>query len=469
MLFLYDATGIDMKKIYQRSEEFGNESIYRLLIRYSIPAAIGVFAFIGYNIVDRVFVGRQVGALALSGLSITFPVLIAFAAIGALVGVGGGTLISLRLGERKHKEAENILGNIISMFTIGGVVVGAFGLIFLKPILLSFGATETTLPYASSYLGLLLWFLPADFIAMGANGSLRAEGNPRISMYILLIGAVINIVLDYIFIFPLDMGVAGAALATVISKVVSSIWVLLHFRRGRSRALTLYFRNLRLRWNLIRPIMTIGFSPFSIQIFASIVLVALNHQLLHYSGEVAVGVMGAIFSIMLLLNIPVWGMIQGSQPILGYNYGAKNYKRVNQVLYVSLLCSVGIGLVGVFICLVAPAFLIRLFCDNDPSFVEIGSHGIRLFLCRIPINNFNMTGIQFFQAIGCPKQSVFLSFIKNIVCLLPTLFLLPLLLGLDGVWLAYPCCDLIALIFISTALYRQCVAKKYSSHNSKHV
>jgi Na+-driven multidrug efflux pump len=290
---------------------------------------------------------------------------------------------------------------------------------------------------------------------MGTNNCLRAEGNPRISMYTLIVGAILNIALDYIFIFPLDMGIFGAALATGISKVVSATWIILHFRVGRHRALTLHLKNLHLRWHLIKPMVTIGLSPFVIQLVASTVVVALNRQLLRYSGEVAIGAMGAMFSIMTLLNMPVWGLIQGSQPIIGFNYGAKNYGRVRQALWACLLYSGVIGVAGLIICQIAPRFLIGIFGKDDPQFLEIGATGMRLFLCMLPLSNLNMTGIQFFQATGRPKYSIILNIIKNIFCLMPALFFLPRFMGLNGVWLAYPCCDLGAFLFVGTALFRE--------------
>jgi len=444
-----------MEKIKERSREFAQENIYRLFIRYSIPATVGVAAFTLYNIVDRIFIGHAMGPLALSGLTVTFPLFMICIAIGVLVGVGGGTLISLRLGERRFEEAENILGNVVALFTIGGVVMGALGLIFLDPLLQFFGATEITLPYARSYMGLLLWFIPADFLAMGTNNSLRAEGNPRISMYILIAGAILNITLDYLFIFPLQMGIYGAALATGISKTVSAFWIILHFRIGRHRSLTLHIKNLRLKWHLIRPLVTIGLSPFIMQLVASLIVVLLNKQLLHYSGELAVGAMGAMFSIMMMLNMPVWGLIQGVQPIIGFNYGAGNFRRVHQALNASLIYAGVIGVAGLIICQSAPRFLISLFGKNNPEFIDLGSHGLRLFLCVLPLTNLNMVGVQFFQATGRPKHSILLNLFKNGCCLIPALLLLPLFWGLNGVWLACPICDIIAFIVIVTTLMHE--------------
>jgi len=444
-----------MEKIHQKSREFAQANIYRLLIRYSIPATIGVAAFTLYNIVDRIFIGHAMGALALSGLTVTFPLFMICIAIGVLVGVGGGTLISLRLGEHRYQEAENILGNVVALFTLGGIVMGALGLIFLEPLLLFFGATESTLPYASAYLGTLLWFIPADFLAMGTNNSLRAEGNPHISMYTLIVGALLNIVLDYLFIFPMGMGIYGAALATGISKVVSATWIILHFRISSHRSLTLHLRNLRLKWTLVRPLITIGLSPFIIQLVGSLVIVLLNKQLLRYSGEIAVGAMGAMFSIMMLLTMPLWGLIQGVQPIIGFNYGARNFQRVRQALNASLIYAGVIGVAGVIICQSAPRFLIGLFGKGNQEFIELGSHGMRLFLCMLPLSNLNVIGIQFFQATGRPRSSILLNLFKNGCCLVPALLLLPRLLGLDGVWLACPLCDLAAFIVIAAALVRE--------------
>ncbi|MFA7174326.1 MAG: MATE family efflux transporter [Kiritimatiellia bacterium] len=444
-----------MDKIHQRSREFAQENIYRLLIRYSIPATVGSAAFTLYNIIDRIFIGHAMGPLALSGLTVTFPLFMTCIAIGVLVGVGGGTLISLRLGERRYQEAENILGNVVALFMLGGIIMGALGLIFLKPLLLFFGATETTLPFASAYLGTLLWFVPVDFLAMGTNNCLRAEGNPRISMYTLIVGAILNIALDYLFIFPMQMGIFGAALATGISKVVSATWIMLHFRVGKYRALTLHIRNLRLKWTLVRPLMTIGLSPFIMQLVGSLIVLLLNKQLLRYSGEVAVGAMGAIFSISMMLNMPVWGLIQGAQPIIGFNYGARNFRRVRQALKASLLYAGVIGIAGLIICQSAPYFLSGLFGKGNSEFIELGGRGMRLFLCMLPLTNLDMVGIQFFQATGRPRSSILLNLFKNGLCLIPTLLLLPRVLGLDGVWLASPLCDLAAFLLIGPVLIRE--------------
>jgi putative MATE family efflux protein len=444
-----------MEKIHQKSREFAQDNIYRLLIRYALPATVGTAAFTLYNIIDRIFIGQALGPLALSGLTITFPLFMLCIGIGMLVGIGGATLISLRLGEGCYEEAENILGNIVAMFIIGGVLMGAAGIIFLRPILTFFSATGTTIGYASEYMGLLLWFLPADFLAMGTNNSLRAEGNPRISMYTLIAGALLNILLDYLFIFPLQMGITGAALATGLSKTFSAVWIICHFRAGRHRALTLHLRNLKLKWMLIRPMLLIGLSPFTIQVMASLVVATINRQLLHHSGELAVGAMGAIFSIMTLLNMPVWGLVQGSQPVIGFNYGAINMIRVSQALHASLLFATSIGLIGVVICQTIPELLISMFGGSDEEFVAIGSHGLRLFLCMLPLHNFNMIGIQFFQATGRPAYSITLNLIKNLGCLMPALFILPAIAGLNGVWLASPCSELAASLIIGSFLVRE--------------
>ena len=437
-----------------RSKQLGEENIGKLLMKFSIPAIVGMLVNALYNVVDRVFIGQipgGVGKIALSGVTVTFPIATLILAFGMLVGIGTAALISIKLGQQKKEEAEHILGNAFTLIILISIMVTVIGLIFLEPMLLKFGASEATLPYAKQYMTIVLIGVVFQNVGFGLNNTIRSEGNPRIAMYTMLIGGILNTILDPIFIFVFHMGVTGAAIATVISQAVNTIWVLSYFFSGKS-ILKIRYKNLKLKAAVVKSIFAIGFSPFSMQIAASVVAIISNRSLAKYGGDLAIGSMGVITSIAMLVLMPIFGINQGAQPIIGYNYGAKKYDRVKHALKLAILAATAITTTGFILIQLFPTQLIGIF-NKDPELIEIGVHGMRIYLLMLPIVGFQIVSSSYFQAIGKAKVSIFLSLSRQVLILMPLLFTLPRFFELNGVWMSGPSSDAIASILTAIFLY----------------
>ncbi|MEK6266654.1 MAG: MATE family efflux transporter [Clostridium sp.] len=433
-----------------RSKQLGEENIGKLLMKFSIPAIVGMLVNALYNIVDRIFIG-QVDTLALSGVTITFPISIIIMAFGMLVGIGAAALISIRLGQQKKEEAEHILGNAFALIIIISLIVTTLGLIFLEPMLLKFGASTDTMPYAKQYITIILIGTVFQSVGFGLNNIIRAEGNPRIAMFTMLIGGILNTIMDPIFIFVFHMGTRGAAIATVISQIVNTIWVLYYFLYGKS-ILKILYKNLRLDAKVVKSIFAIGMSPFSMQIAASIVTIISNKSLVKYGGDVSLGAMGAIMSIAMLVLMPIFGINQGCQPIIGYNYGAKRYDRVKHALKLAIIAATAITTTGFIIIQLFPEQLISMF-SNDPELIEVGARGIKIYLFMLPVIGFQIVSSNYFQAIGKAKISIFLGLSRQVILLIPLLFILPRFFELNGVWASAPSSDIISSILTAVFLF----------------
>lgn len=430
-----------------RTTELGQESIGKLLLKFSVPAIIGMIVNALYNIVDRIFIGQipgGIGELALSGVTVTFPISTVIMAFGMLVGIGSAALISIRLGQQKKDEADKILGNALMLVIIILVTLAVVTFPFLDKILVAFGASENILPYAKEYIGIIIAGGVIQNIGFGLNAAIRSEGNPKIAMYTMLLGAITNTVLDPIFIFVFNMGVAGAAIATVIAQLASTIWVVYHFTRGKS-ILKLKKKNFKLDKEIVKGIFAIGMSPFFMQLAASLVGVISNKALLTHGGDFAIGAMGVISSVAMMCLMPVFGINQGSQPIIGYNYGAKNYKRVKKAWMLAVIAAVAVTTTGFLVVELAAPSIIKIF-NSNADLVAIGTHGIRIYLSMLPVIGFQVISTNYFQAIGKAKISMFLSLIRQVIVLIPLLLILPPIFGLNGIWISGPTSDAIASI-----------------------
>lgn len=430
-----------------RTMELGQESVGKLLLKFSIPAIIGMIVNALYNIVDRIFIGQipgGVGELALSGVAVTFPISTVIMAFGMLVGIGSAAMISIRLGQQKKEEAEKILGNSFILVIIILVTLAIVTFPFLEKLLVAFGASEDILPYAKEYIGIIIAGGVIQNIGFGLNAAIRSEGNPKVAMRTMLIGAITNTILDPIFIFVFNMGVAGAAIATVIAQLVSTIWVLYHFTKGNS-TLKLRKENFKLDKEIIKSIFAIGMSPFFMQIAASLVGVISNKALQTYGGPLAIGAMGAISSVAMMCLMPVFGINQGSQPIIGYNYGAKNYERVKKAWKLAVFAATFITTTGFLVVELAAPSIIRIFNSNE-ELVRIGTHGIRIYLSMLPVIGFQIISSNYFQAVGKAKISMFLSLCRQVIVLIPLLLILPPIFEINGVWIAGPTADAIASV-----------------------
>jgi len=434
-----------------RSQQLGEEKIGKLLLKFSIPAMIGMLVNGLYNIVDRIFVGRGVGSLALSGIAISFPITLAIMAFGMLIGLGATSVISIRLGQQKRQEAERIVGNAFILLLGISLTITLLGYLFMDPLLVGLGASPEVLPYAKQYISVLLAGAVFQSIGFGMNNFIRAEGNPKIAMVTMILGAVLNTILNPIFIFGLHLGVAGSALATVISQFVTSVWVLYYFLGDRA-LLKLRLKNLKLEWIFVKDILAIGISPFSMQLVGSFVTVFLNKSLASYGGDLPIAAMGIITSIAMLIFMPIFGIGQGAQPILGYNYGARNYDRVKQTLKLSMIASTVVMTVGFLMVELFPVVIMTLF-STDPELIRVGANGMRLYLMMLPVIALQVTVVGYFQATGKPRKSLVLSLSRQLLFLVPMIWLLPRFLGLTGVWLAAPVSDLASALLTVVWLY----------------
>lgn len=437
-----------------QANQLGEGKVINLLLKYSIPAIVGMIVNALYNIVDRIFIGHGVGTLAITGLTVGFPIMNILMAFGMLVGVGATSLISIRLGEQKKDEAEQILGNAAMLLIIISISITCLGLIFLNPILKIFGASNEALPYANQYLSIILAGSIFQAIGFGLNNSIRAQGSPKIAMATMLIGAVLNTILDPIFIFVLGLGVQGAALATILSQAVSAAWVLHFFLSGRS-VLKLQIKNIRLSRSIALKILAIGSAPFALQMGASVLNAVLNKTLSTYGGDVAIAAMGVIMSVNMLILMPIFGINQGSQPIIGYNYGAKKFHRVKETLKLAILAATAVAFLGFVATRLFPHQLIGLFNSEDKELLKVGSRALSIFLMMLPIVGFQIVSSNYFQATGKPKQAMFLSISRQFLLLIPALMILPRFFGLDGAWMAGPVSDVGAFLITGFWLYKE--------------
>lgn len=429
-----------------------NESIGKLLLKFSIPAIIGMMVNALYNVVDRMYIG-WVGPLAMTGIGLNLPFMTLIMGFGMLVGIGAGANISLRLGQGKKDEAEKVLGNAVTLLVIIMGVITILGLIYKIPLLYLFGASDATIGYADQYITIILLGSIFQGLGFGINNIIRAEGSPKIAMYTMLIGAVINIILDPILIFTFDMGIAGAAYATVFSQMVSMVWVLHHFTSSKSM-LKLKWPNFKLQKPLVLSILAIGISPFSMQVAASIVSVLSNTALKATGGDLAIGAMTIINAVAIFFLMPIFGLNQGTQPIIGFNYGAKAYDRVKEALKLAIIAATAICMFGFVLTQFFTVYLIRIF-NNDPELMKYAVTGMRIFLCMLPFIGFQIISANYFQATGKASKAIFLSMLRQVIVLIPMLLILPPLFGINGVWVAGPIADFTASVLTAIFLFRE--------------
>ncbi len=436
-----------------RSHSLGEEKISTLLWKFSMPAIIGMVVNAFYNVIDSIFVGRGVGEIGLTAVTIAFPIMIVLMGFGMLVGVGAAAVVSLRMGEKQQQQAEKILGNAFTLSMILSIVFTGSVLLFLDPILILLGAEADVLPYAREFTRIIVLGSPFMYIGFGLNNIVRAEGNPQMAMSTTLISAGLNIVLNPLFIFTFHLGIGGSALATVISQGVSATWVLVYFLRGKS-VLRLRKQNFSLDKRIVRSIFEIGMSPFLMQIASSLTTVLFNYTLLRYSGELAVASIGIINRMGMLMLMPIFGISQGLQPIIGYNYGAGNYNRVKKALKMAIGAATLFSTVGFLLIQIFDKQIIMLFNDN-PELILLGSEAMRINLCMLPVIGFQIIGANYFQAVGKAGYAIILSMSRQLLILIPLVLLLPRLLGLQGVWLASPIADFSAALLTGIFLFRE--------------
>lgn len=424
--------------------ELGTKPVGRLLMQYAMPAIVAMVASSLYNMVDSIFIGQGVGPMAISGLAITFPFMNLSGAIGACIGVGASTYLSVKLGQKDYSTAQHILGNSVVLKIITGIIFGALCLLFLEPILRFFGATDNTLPYAREYMEIILLGNVFTHLYFGMNALLRAASKPKQAMYATIFTVVLNTALDPLFIYTFDMGIRGAALATILSQMTALSWQLWQFSKPKE---LLHFKRgiYGLKWSIIKNILAIGVSPLAMNACSCIVVIFINTALVRHGGDMAVGAYGIANRLGFLFFMIVMGINQGMQPIAGYNYGAQQLDRMLRVLKLSMTAATVVMLVGWLVGELLPWQCARLF-TSDPELLKNSVRGIRINMIAFPLIGSQAVITNFFQSIGKAKISIFLSLSRQMIFLLPLLIALPPLMGVDGVWTAMPASDTIAFV-----------------------
>ncbi|HKL92279.1 MAG TPA: MATE family efflux transporter [Bacteroidales bacterium] len=431
----------------------GTERIGKLLAQYAIPAIIAMTASSLYNITDSVFIGHGVGALAISGLALTFPVMNLAAAFGSLVGAGASALMSVRLGQKDYDTANKVLGNVFVLNIVLGLLFTLIMLFFLKPTLYFFGASDATLPYAYDYLKVILYGNVITHMYMGLNALLRSSGHPKKSMYATIGTVVLNLILTPLFIYQFGWGIQGSAWATVLSQALMLAWQISIFS-NKKHFIHLKKGVFKLKKKIVLDSLSIGLSPFFMNAAASVIVIFINQGLSRYGGDMAVGAYGIVNRVVFLFAMIVLGLNQGMQPIAGYNYGAQQFDRVDKVLKMTIFYATGVMLVGFLIGQFFPSAVASVF-TTDEQLIEHAVRGLRIVMIFFPIIGFQMVTSNFFQSIGKAHKAIFLSLTRQMIFLLPCLIILPQIWGVNGVWYSLPVADLASSVVAGIVLFNQ--------------
>ena len=436
-------------------KHLGEAPIGKLLLQYSVPAIIGMIVNALYNIVDRMFIGNipNIGSLAITGVGITMPIMTIILAFGMLIGIGATANISLNLGKGNRPTAEKLLGNAFTLSIIVGLAIAIVGTICANPILNLFGASENTLFYAKEYLNIILLGCTFNILSFSLNSTVRADGNPKMSSFTMVIGCGTNIILDYVFIFILNLGVKGAALATIISQAIT-FFIILYYYTGGNSNLKLKVENFKLKKHLVTMTFAIGIAPFATQIANSLVQVIANNALKTYGSDLAIGAMTVISSLNIIFMMPIFGINQGCQPIIGFNYGAKKYERAKEAFKYATIAACVICIIGFISIQCFPTQIISLF-NNDPELTTLAIKGIRIYLLMMPVVGINIVATSYYQSIGKAKISMFVSLLRQVILLIPFTIILPKFIGLDGVWAAGACADSLSVIITLVLLKKE--------------
>lgn len=419
--------------------DFSQGKVWKIIVAQAIPLTLAQLVQLLYNLVDRIYIGRLQGTdnMALTGVGLAFPIITLIAAFTSLFGMGGAPLFSIARGAKEDGKAERILGNVCTLLVGCAVLLFLLCYLFRRPILYLAGASDDSYPYADAYLRVYLWGIGFSMLSTGLNGFINAQGFPRIGMMTTVLGAVLNLLLDPLFIFVFHMGVSGAALATVISQFVSAVWVL-RFLTGKKALLRIKRKNLRLDLKLVRDITTLGLAGFIMQGTNCLVQVVCNATLQDFGGDLYVGIMTVLNSVREVLALPVSGVTSGAQPVLGYNFGSKKYDRVKQGIRFMVLIGVGYTLIAWVAVLVGSRFLISIF-TSDAAMLEAGPPALRMYFFGFFFMAFQFAGQSVFQSLGYAKRAIFFSLLRKAIIVVPLTLVLPRLgLGVNGVFLAEP-------------------------------
>lgn len=434
-----------------RADTFEKESISRLLYKYSLPAIVGIMVNAIYNIVDRIFIGQGVGPLAISGLAITFPIVILQGAFGMLIGIGASTRISIAIGQKDKEKADKIIGNSVILSFFFSLLFIAGVSFWMDEILRLFGGTDNTIPFAREYMEIMVPGSLFTTLTYSFNNMMRSSGYPTKAMLVLLTGAVMNTLLAPLFIFVFHWGIRGAAIATVLSMMTTAVMVMHHYF-SESSYLRFRRQHMKLDMDIVKHILSIGMSPFLMNVAACLVNVILNNALLKHGGELAIGANGVINSLAVLVVMGVIGFCQGMQPIIGYNFGAGNRERMKQTLMMTIRIASIVSLIGFTLAMLLPRQIALAF-TTDTQLIDLSVLGLRTTLIFMPVIGFQIVTSSFFQSIGMVKVSIFLSLSRQVLFLIPMILILPNYFGLRGVWMATPFADFISATLTLVMLY----------------
>ncbi|WP_456276870.1 MATE family efflux transporter [Bacillus sp. AK128] len=452
-----------------QSERLGKEPIPKLLVKLSVPAMVGMFVMALYNVVDTIFIARSVGTVGVAATSVAFPVQLIIMAVAGAVGIGGASVISRLLGAQKSEEANEVFGNVVGLVLIVSLIGALLGISLLEPVLLLFGANEEILPYASDYLGIILYGTIFFAFAFTMNNIIRSEGNAKMAMSTMMISAGLNIALTPIFIFALGWGIKGAATATVISQAVTVVYLVIYFLRGKS-SLTFKFKYLRPNLSLIKQILAIGSSAFTRQVSGSIMFIIANHMLIQYGGVLGVAVFGIVHRIIMFTLMPMFGIVQGILPIVGYNYGAKQPKRVSETIMLAMKSATALAILTCIVIMIFPKQILLIF-TNDPAALEMGVVALRIMFSLAILIGVQMVTGGVFQALGKARAALVLSMSRQVLFMIPLLLTLPLMFGVTGVWLAFPVADILsfALAIWYISRHKSYFIPNHNELNEEHV
>ncbi|MDY6915273.1 MAG: MATE family efflux transporter [Candidatus Cloacimonadota bacterium] len=425
-----------------QEHKLAGSNIQKLLFKLSIPATVGMLTMALYNVVDTIFVGRGVGPMAMGGLSIVFPIQIFIMAIGLMMGMGSASLISRSIGAGDLSKANLAYGNVILSNIFWGILITTLGLIFTKPILTLFGATEDIMPYASAYMRIIILNAAVFMFQTSSNNILRSEGRAKTAMGSMLIAAITNIILDPIFIFGFDMGIRGAAIATVIAQITTSIYIFF-FLTSKKSTIQLRIAHLKLDWTILKEIYAIGVSAFFRSVGQSILVIIVNNGLGKYGGSIYIAAFGAVNRLISFAIMPIIGIAQGLQPIVGYNFGAKRYMNtVKSFKYAATYATIFASFACVLL-LTIPHHIMHIF-SSDPQLVNIGIHIIKTIAIALPVVGFQINGAMFYQATGKAVPAFLLTTSRQILFLIPLLLVLPNFFQIEGILVSFPIADILS-------------------------
>lgn len=426
-----------------------DEKVGRLLVNLSTPAMVAMLVTALYNVVDTIYIGRGVGPMAIAGITIVFPIQMLVMAIAMMVGIGGASVISRALGAGDYEKANTTFGNVLLSIVIFGLSLAFLGNIFIDQLLALFGASDTILPYARDYARIILLGTVFFSFSMSSNNVVRSEGRAKVAMTTMLISAILNIILDPIFIFGFKWGIKGAAAATVISQIVTVLYLAYYFYSGKS-SLTLHLRNLRLKSVIMREIVAVGSPSLVRQLSASVMIVVINNTLRVYGGDISIALFGIMHRMLMFVSMPLFGIAQGMQPIVGFNYGAKRYDKAKRVLALSIKATTIVSTVGAIFLISFSKIIISIF-TKDPELIRMGVPAVRIFIMSLPVFGFQVVGSTLFQAIGKAREALFLTVSRQIF-LIGLILVLPRLFNLTGVWMTFPLTDFV-FFFVTLLLY----------------